>query len=78
MNANELADELKLVRCLAGDGQVLDKAATMLRHLKVREITLCDLVKEYQDKVDDLRAENEVLREKIKHLESQVYGGSTK
>ena len=45
MNANELADELKLVRCLAGDGQVLDKAATML-HQQQAEI---EVLKDWQD-----------------------------
>jgi len=31
MNANELINKLKLVRCLAGDGQVLNEAEAMIR-----------------------------------------------
>ena len=31
MNVTELADKLKLVRCVAGDGKVLNEAETMLR-----------------------------------------------
>jgi hypothetical protein len=31
MNANELINKLKLVRCIAGDGQILNEAETMLR-----------------------------------------------
>ena len=31
VNANELINKLKLVRCMAGDGQVLNEAETMLR-----------------------------------------------
>jgi len=31
MNLNELINKLKLVRCMAGDGQVLNEAETMLR-----------------------------------------------
>ena len=40
MNANELADELKLVKCLAGDGQVLNDAEAMLRQLQAENEAL--------------------------------------
>ena len=36
MNAYELADKLKLVRCLAGYGQVLNDAEAMLRQQQSR------------------------------------------
>ena len=47
MNANELINKLKLVRCVAGDGQVLNEAETMLR--------------EQQAEIEALKADNELM-----------------
>ena len=63
MTANELADKLKLVKCLAGDGQVLNDAEAMLRQQQVRIEQLLEtqdyLYKrhdEQQAKIDELEA----------------------
>jgi hypothetical protein len=51
MNVNELINKLKLVRCLAGDGQVLNDTEAMLR--------------QQQAEIEALKAENSHLKYEI-------------
>ena len=60
MNANELADELEKVGCTTYCR--CEEAIPMLRQLQKQHDSLALWIKEYQDKVDELRAENAILR----------------
>lgn len=73
MNANELADMLEEVDAVYNE-QYLQPATTMLRQQQAREDSLCSMVKEYQDKVDELRAEIEALKSKLNkyHLKEDL------
>jgi Txe/YoeB family toxin of Txe-Axe toxin-antitoxin module len=62
MNLNELINKLKLVRCIAGDGQILNEAATMLRILDGQLAFRIDAVTKYQAKVEKQQAEIEALK----------------
>lgn len=53
MNANELADKLKLVRCLAGDGQVLNDAEAVLRQFGLAE----SIIKQQELQIEELKDE---------------------
>ena len=66
MNANELADKLDLIN---ERQNIQIQAAAMLRQQQAREDSLCSMVKEYQDKVDELRAEIEALKLHNKKLQ---------
>jgi hypothetical protein len=65
MNLNELINKLKLVRCIAGDGQILNEAETMLRILHGQLAFRIDAVIKYQAKVDEQQAEIEALKQII-------------
>jgi hypothetical protein len=58
MNVNELINKLKLVRCIAGDGQILNEAETMLRQ-QVNQIA--DLEKQ----VAELTEQNDRFYEEL-------------
>ena len=58
MNANELINKLKLVRCMAGDGQVLNEAEAMLRQQQAA------LIAEQEH--------NEMLEEELKAMREQL------
>ena len=78
MNANELAQTL-IRMTVDGNGYKkqaiaisvcdIEKIATMLRQQQAREDSLCSMVKEYQDKVDELRNEIESLKAEIVSIE---------
>lgn len=63
MNANELANEL--TELIVSPTPVDDKWA-------------CELIDQAATMLRQLQAENEAFKQQIKHLESQVYGGTTK
>jgi hypothetical protein len=69
MNANELINKLKLVRCIAGDGQILNEAATMLRILDGQLAFRIDAVTKYQAKVKEQQAEIEALKKQLTNLQ---------
>ena len=55
VNANELINKLKLVRCMAGDGQVLNEAETMLSR--------------QQAEIEALKAENKFFKDLMSDVE---------
>ena len=62
MDANELADRLKLVRCLAGGGQVLNEAEAMLRQQQAEIETEKLYSSMKHDEVLALKAEIAILK----------------
>ena len=82
MNANELADELD--KCWKYDGELFEKAATMLRQLQAENEALKrpnNVVGVPQDKLTDmqvtirqLQAENEALKAELKLIDELVRG----
>ena len=56
MNLNELINKLKLVRCMAGDGQVLNEAETMLRQQQAE-------IEALKEEVFNLKADLEIANE---------------
>ena len=57
MNANELISKLKLVRCLAGDGQVLNEAEAMIRQLQKERDLLFSAHSHEMKRADELQIE---------------------
>ena len=56
MNANELINKLKLVRCMAGDGQVLNEAEAMILQQQ-EKLTKYELRHaEQRKRIDELEA----------------------
>lgn len=89
MNANELADLIGLLESEAKttariDDFIKKSAAAMLRQLQKQHDSLALWVKEYQDKVDELRAEIEALKrpnnvvgvpsDKLAEMQAQLAG----
>ena len=67
MNANELvkileSDSKHTSGRFTYSSRYIADIATMLRQQQAREDSLCSMVKEYQDKVDELRTEIEALK----------------
>ena len=58
MNANELINKLKLVRCMVGDGQVLNEAEAMILQQQAA------LIAEQEH--------NEMLEEELKAMREQL------
>jgi hypothetical protein len=76
MNVNELINKLKLVRCIAGDGQILNEAETMLRILDGQLAFRIDAVTKYQAKVKEQQAEIEALKAENSHLKYEISSGA--
>ena len=78
MNANELINKLKLVRCMAGDGHVLNEAEAMIlqQQAEIEALKKEAALQRLSDFTQE--AEIEALKERNAYLEAQVYGGSTK
>ena len=74
MNANKLSDELEIAQGNNTADELIPETITMLRQQQAREDSLCSMVKEYQDKVDELRAEKEHVTGLNMLLKMQVNG----
>ena len=57
-----IADRLEIAQGNNNAEELIPEAITMLRQQQAREDSLCSMVKEYQDKVDELRTEIEALK----------------